>query len=436
MTLIGWLTHAFGFLLVPIAGIRRFGTHIMVVRHNLQTFKSLRNRNFRWFWFNGATQSMGQGMQFLTIGWLVLELTGSASQLGLVVFLFGVPNLIFAMFGGIIADRTNRLRLLIVTRIVVALLILTLAILAIAGLAKIWHIYSVVVILGTVQALSMPARLAFVADLVESDDMMNAVTVHGMVNQTGQIMGPALAGWIIELADVGTALVLNSGLYAAGIVFLLLIRGLPKPKKTVNTTILGDLVAGLRCVRSTPVLFTILGMAIAFGFFGMSHRQVLPASAKEVLEVGAAGTGSLFLVAGLGSLLGSLVLASVGDIRRKNWLLLATILIFCVLLFLFALSPWYWVSLIIFFLVGIVSFGLFWPLATTLVQLNAPPELRGRVMSVMQLAPALHYIGGLPVVLVADLINWPTGIAGGAVLCLACALWLGVWRPILRRMEV
>ena len=405
------------------------------VGKRFQIFSALRYSNFRWFWINGAAQAMAQGMQFLVLGLLVLDITGSSIQLGLVVFAYGTPNLAFAMLGGIIADRADRLRLLISTRLVVSVLVLALAILKITDLVEIWHVYAIMFLLGTVQALNMPARMALVADLVERKDMMNAVALHTMVNQTGQIIGPAMAGGIIELVGIGPTLMVNAGLYLVGIVFLLLIRDLPLRAPAQKATLLGDLQAGLQCIRSTPVLYTVIGIAVAFAFFAMSHRQVLPAFTKEVLDVGAGGTGLLLLGAGLGSLLASLILASLGDFRRKTWLLMGSVLLLGVVLILFAWSPWYWASWIIFFFVGAMSFGLFWPLATTLIQLNVPAELRGRVLSVLQLAPAVHYLGALPLAVAAEAISWPVAITGGAAMTLVVSLWLGIWRPVLRRLD-
>ena len=153
---------------------------------------------------------MAQGMQFLILGWLVLEITRSAYQMGLIIFAFGMPNLLFALVGGIIADRSSRLKLLINTRLCVAGLIFLLAILEIAGFLELWHVYGVVLLLGTIQALNGSARMAIVGDLVDRDDIMNAVTLHQMVNQTGQILGPALAGGIIELIGIGSALTINA----------------------------------------------------------------------------------------------------------------------------------------------------------------------------------------------------------------------------------
>ncbi len=398
-------------------------------------FSALRYSNFRWFWLNGATQAMGQGMQFLTIGILVLDSTDSSYQLGLVIFAYGVPNLAFSLVGGIIADRTDRLRLLVSTRIVESGLILALAILKLSGVMELWHVFAVSALLGTVQAINGPTRMALVADLVDRKDLMNAVALHAMVNQSGQIIGPALAGGVIEIAGVGNALVANAAMYLFGIAFLVLIKGLVAMPEAPKKAVIRELREGLQCVRSTPVLYTVIGLALAFTFFGMSYRQVLPAFTKEVLDVGAGGTGLLWLGAGLGSLLGSFLLASLGDFKRKSWLLLASLLLLCVFLIAFAWSPWYWISWILFFFVGTMSTGLFWPLANTLVQLNVPSELRGRVLSILQIAPAIHFLSALPLAVAGGLVSWSIAVTGAALMVLLVTLLLGIWRPTLRRFE-
>ena len=398
-------------------------------------FSALRYSNFRWFWLNGATQAMGQGMQFLTIGILVLDSTDSSYQLGLVIFAYGVPNLAFSLVGGIIADRTDRLRLLVSTRVVESGLILALAILKLSGVMELWHVFAVSALLGTVQAINGPTRMALVADLVDRKDLMNAVALHTMVNQSGQIIGPALAGGVIEIAGVGNALVANAAMYLFGIAFLVLIKGLVAMPEAPKKAVIRELREGLQCVRSTPVLYTVIGLALAFTFFGMSYRQVLPAFTKEVLDVGAGGTGLLWLGAGLGSLLGSFLLASLGDFKRKSWLLLASLLLLCVFLIAFAWSPWYWISWILFFFVGTMSTGLFWPLANTLVQLNVPSELRGRVLSILQIAPAIHFLSALPLAVAGGLVSWSIAVTGAALMVLLVTLLLGIWRPTLRRFE-
>ena len=405
-------------------------------RYNwLGRFSALRYTNFRWFWLNGAAQAMAQGMQFLILGWLVLEITRSAYQMGLIIFAFGMPNLLFALVGGIIADRSSRLKLLINTRLCVAGLIFLLAILEIAGFLELWHVYGVVLLLGTIQALNGSARMAIVGDLVDRDDIMNAVTLHQMVNQTGQILGPALAGGIIELIGIGSALTINAGLYLASVIFLWLIKGLAPSSNPGDSSISQDLRDGFNCIRLTPIVYTVIAMTIIFAFFTVSYRNIMPAFAQEVLNTGAAGSGLLLLGAGLGSLAGSLILASFGNFRNKSRLMVTSVLLLSLFLTAFAWSPWFWASWVILLFVGTMSFGFFTPLANTLIQLNVAPELRGRVLSVFQLAPAVHYLGALPLAATADIISWPVAITGGASISFILCFWLGVWRPILRRSD-
>ena len=153
------------------------------------------------------------------------------------------------------------------------------------------------------------------------------------------------------------------------------------------------------------------------------------------MGIGPGGSGLLLLAAGLGSLIGSLVLASLGEHRSKTKMLVIAVSSLSLFLVLFAWSEWFWVSWVILLFVGAASFGFFTPLATTLIQLNVKPELRGRVLSIFQLAPALHYLGGLPLAATAGIFSWPLALTGSAIMSLAVALWLGVWKSTLREYE-
>ena len=152
-------------------------------------FRAFQYNDFRLFWLSGATQSIAQGMQFLTIGILVLDITDSSFQLGLVIFAYGIPNVVFSVLGGIIADRTDRLRLLISTRIAISILILGLAMLKVVGLLELWHVFAISSLLGAVQAINNPSRMALIGDLLERKDLMNGVALFSMVDQSGQIIG-------------------------------------------------------------------------------------------------------------------------------------------------------------------------------------------------------------------------------------------------------
>ena len=214
-------------------------------------------------------------MQFLILGWLVLELTDSASRMGFMIFLYGMPTLGFVLFGGIFADRFDRRGLLMLTQALVGLLVLGLAVLETAGLVALWHIYAAAFVLGTLQAINTPTRLAIVRDLMDRDDLMNAVVLNSAVMNSGRILGPALAGGVIELAGVTPALYLAAGCFCVGTVTLLMVRRVPLAARDRRSTILSELWGGLRYCWSNPVTFTVIGIGFAFGFFAMPYARRL-----------------------------------------------------------------------------------------------------------------------------------------------------------------
>ena len=374
-------------------------------------------------------------MQFLILGWLVLELTDSSAQLGLVIALYGVPNLAMLTFGGIFADRIDRRWLLFYSRILVMALILVAATLTVLELISIWHIYAISFILGTIQGLNMPAQMAIVPDLVDEKDILNATSLNMAVFNTGRIMAPSLAGVIIQHIGIGQALYLNAVFYAISCLFLVMIAGLESRSQSSEANMLRDFGEGIRFVAATPIALTLVGLSFAFGFFGAAYVQVLPAFGRDVLNLNADGAGFLLTVAGVGSLTGNVFLASLGNARHKNWLLLGMIILFGVMLFLFALTPIYLVSLVLLFFTG-VGFTGFISMGTTVLQLSTPPELRGRMMSLWLVGAAVHYIGALPLGAVGEHWGWPISLGGGALIMLSFVLWLGILRPTLRQLRV
>ena len=400
-----------------------------------QALGALRYRNFRLYWFAGIGQAAALGMQFLILGWLVLELTNSPSQLGLVIAIYGAPNLALLMFGGIFADRVDRRWMLFYSQTIVAALIFGTATLTLYQLISIWHIYGIAFILGTIQGVNMPARMAIVPDLVGRDDILNATSLNMAVFNTGRIMGPSLAGWIIQHVGMGHALYFNALCYALGCVCLLMMSGVESRSQNKDANMLRDFWAGIKYVAMTPIAFTMVGLSFAFGFFGAAYVQVLPAFGKEVLRLNADGAGFLLTVAGIGSLAGNIYLASLGNTKNKNWLLLGMIILFGVSLFFFALSPIYIVSLVLLFFTG-VGFTGFISMGTAILQISTPPELRGRMMSLWLIGAAVHYIGAWPLGTVGEYYGWPMSLGGGALLMLGLVMWLGIFRPTLRRLRV
>ena len=401
--------------------------------------------SFRWYWAGSLAQAMSHGMQFLVLGWLVLEVTGDQTQLGLTISLYGLPNIAFLMAGGVIADRVDRKQLLMVTQVMVGSMIGVLAVLTITDQVALWHIYLAAALLGVLQALNMPARIAMLSDLVGERRLLDAVAQFNAANHAGRIVGPPIAGVLIDQWGMGVVLVLNAACYGASVLLLAMVRGSFSRPETNRQSLLLHIREGVSVIRDTPMLLTVLVMTCFFGGFGMAHLQVLPAFAKEMLDSSASEVGLLLLASGIGALIGSLTLT----LMHREWLyrwLLFCISIFTVLLTLMAWSGalddltgtswsgWFWVTWAFVLLVGIVAIGWVWPLTTTIIQLASPAELRGRVLGVFHLVPGFHLVGAWPLTLAAASIGWPLAITGAAGVCLLATLSFGLVRRTGRQL--
>ena len=388
---------------------------------------------------------MSQGMQFLVLGWLVLEVTGDKTQLGLTVSLYGFLNIGFLMAGGIIADRMDRKLLQMVTQAMVGAVIAGLAVLTITENVALWHIYLSAALLGVLQALNMPARLAMLADLVGERRLLDAVAQFNAAQHAGRIVGPPVAGVLIDQWGMGVVLVLNAACYGASVLLLAMVRGMYSRPPAIRQPLLRHIGEGLSVIRDTPMLLTVLVITCFFGGFGMSHLQVIPAFAKEQLGSGASEVGLLLLGSGIGALAGSLTLTLMHRAWLYRWLLFCLVT-FTMLLTFFAWSGsfddltgtswagWFWATWVFTLLVGVVAIGWIWPLTTTIMQLSSPAEVRGRVMGVIHLVPGFHFLGAWPLTLAAAGVGWPLAITGAAGVTLLVALTFGLVRKTGREL--
>ena len=372
-------------------------------------------------------------MQFLVLGWLVLEVTGSKTQLGLVLFLYGVPNVSLLVVGGVIADRMDRKRLLITIQAVVGALIAVLATLSATGAIGVWHIYLSGVVLGMLQALNQPARVAMLSDLVEEGTLLDAVASFNVAVHLGRIGGPPLVGAVIDGWGISAALFLNASFYVVSVLCLSRIQTVSRRPEKAPEPFLRNFLEGFVQIRDAPILLTVIVLACSFGGFGMSHLQVIPAFARDQLNSGAYETGLLLLASGIGSLIGNLSLTFMSRAWLYRWLLVCLVL-FCVSLTLFGWTSWYWGAWALFLVVGILSLGTVWPLATTILQMAAPAEVRGRVMGVLHFTPGFHYLGALPLAAAAGWVGWPVAISMAAGACLLVTLWFGMARTAGRQL--
>lgn len=400
----------------------------------LRAFSSLRQRNFRLYWFGQLISLLGTYMQMIGQVWLVLILTHSAWQLGVVGALQALPILLFSLIGGVFADRWPKRRILLVTQSASMIQAFLLWTLIATHTIHLWHVYVLALLLGLTNSLGRPASRSFLAELVGREDLPNAVALNSSVSNLTRIVGPGIGGIIIAASGVTALFLLNAISFLAVLAGLLLINSRElhaQVQHHANTLARQNtwhrLREGVDYVRQTPAVMLVLLVVGLVLLFGSNFNVVLPLFATTVLHSGPRGFGFLSAATGIGALLGSLWLAWINQqptIRR----VLIGALIFAVLEAVFAVSQNYVVSLVLIASVGFAEIA-FAELASTALQTVAPNHLRGRVMSVQ----VLFFDGSLPLGYL--LMGWLAGLFGpspalliGALLCLLVvgAGWL--WR--------
>lgn len=352
----------------------------------LRAFVALRHRNYRYYWFGQMVSLIGTWMQTTGLAWLVLLLTNSAWQLGLVGAIQFLPVLLFAIFGGVFADRWPKRNVLLVTQSGAMVLAVILWALIATHLIQMWEVYVLALLLGLTNALDMPARQAFVVEMVGREDLPNAVALNSSSFNLARILGPGIGGLIIAVSGVTSLFLFNALSFIAVIGGLILIRtselyAAPKHDKAdERTKTWQSLREGIVYIRQTPSVKLIILLIGAISLFGINFNVVLPLFATQILNAGPAGFGFISSAFGIGSLFSALWIAW-GNKQPSIRRMLMSMISFCSLLLLFALSRNYPLSLVLIAAVGFSQIA-FSALANTAIQSVTPDHLRGRVMSV------------------------------------------------------
>jgi MFS family permease len=380
-------------------------------------FRALHSQPFRLYFIGQVASASGTFLQQTAIGWLVLQLTGSASSLGLVLAAGGVPSLLFGPWGGIVADRVDLRKLLIGTQVTFGVLAGILWVIAAAGSASVALVVAIGVAGGFVQILDSPARQAFVSALVPPDDLSSAVSLNGVVMNSARVVGPSVAGVLIVTVGTTACFAVNAVSYAAVVVALLVLRPLRAGKPTHKAA--GGVREGIRYARTRQQLWLPLVMMSLVGLLAFNFSVVLPVFARSVFH-GSGGTyGLLSTMLSIGSVGGSLGVGLIHHPRRIY--LVAAALAFGAFLGLTAASPDVPTACIALVGTGAAAFFLV-TLTSTTLQLHSAPAYRGRVMALF----IFVYIGTTPIGSVIT--GWIISASGaraslivGAGACLAAA---------------
>lgn len=356
-----------------------------------QTFSALHYPNFRRLWFGAFTSTIGTFMQTFAQAWLVYSMTNSAFLLGVDGFLSTGPMLLFSLFGGVIADRVERRKIMLLSQYLQMAFALILALLIYIHQIKVWHIFVMSFLTGSVQSFSGPAYASLLPLLVDRKDVPNAIAMNSMQFNLARVLGPALGGIVFGVWGPAACFTLNGISFIAVIIAYAMIVIPPVHEQSRPTGILHEMKEGFRFVIARRNLLLLTFLAFVGTFLGMPLFTMLPVVAKSVFGLGPRGLSLLQADYGVGSVIGAIFVASSSYAAKKGKIALTMQLAFAVCLGVFGLSRNLPASLIIAFIAGACIVGVV-SLYSSLVQLMISDSMRGRVMSIFMLA----FRGGMP----------------------------------------
>jgi len=396
--------------------------------------RALRHRNYRLF-FSGQTVSLvGTWMTRIAASWLVYRLTGSALLLGLVGFAGQIPSFLLAPFAGVLVDRWNRHRLLVVTQVLAMVQSAALAGLTLAGVINIWHVLSLSLFQGVINAFDMPARQAFVVEMVEKrEDLSNAIALNSSMVNAARLVGPSVGGVIIAAVGEGWCFALDAVSYLAVIASLLLMQIAPRARRAATEKkVLHELQEGWRYVAGSPPIRSILLLLALVSLVGMPYTVLMPVFASQILHGGPHTLGFLMAATGVGALLGALFLANRRTVVGLGKVIPMMSALFGAGLIGFSLSRWLPLSLLLLLFTGI-GFMVQMAASNTLLQTLVEDDKRGRVMSFYTMAiMGVTPFGSLLAGGLAHRLGAPHTLLFGGIGCIAAALWFASLLPSLR----
>jgi MFS family permease len=375
------------------------------------TFRSMSVRNYRLYFAGQLISTTGTWMQSIAQAWLVLQITGSGVALGLTVALQFTPVLLVGAWGGLVADRVDKRRLLIGTQAAAGVLALLLGAVTVLGVVQLWMIFVLALGLGTVNALDNPARRAFVVEMVGTEHVSNAVSLSSAMFMAARVIGPAIAGLVIAGLGVSWCFFANGVSYSAAVLAFVAMRENeffavePVPKRK------GQLREGLRYAWSTPALRLVLVLTAVIGTLAFNFQVVLPLLAKETFSGGAETLGVLYAFMSIGSVIGALISAHEAQATRR--FVLGAALAFGAALVVAALAPTLGLELLVLVPVGAAGIA-FTAMSNGVIQTECAPEMRGRVAALFTVA----FLGSTPIG--GPIIGWVSQQVGPRA-----GLWVG-----------
>jgi MFS family permease len=360
-------------------------------------FRALSNPNYRLFWIGAFLSNIGTWMQAVAQGWLVLQLTNSPFWLGLDTFMATAPGFLFTLIGGVFADLIDRRRLMLYTQVVAGIAAFGLAMLVATNVVNRWMVLGFSFVTGCCMALASPSFLAMTYDLVGREDLANAIAMNSTQFQLSRVVGPTLAGVAFRFFGLAGCFFANALSFVAVVIALSKVRTQVNPQTAVHSVrdrraLWRDLTEGFRYVLNRPRVSSLLLLSSVNSLFGAPYFTMVPIYARDIFRLGETGFALMMGTAGAGAFFGALLVAYLGDFKRKGWFVLFGAMVFGICITNFALSTRLWLSLTFLFGLGfalVVSVAII----NTLLQKLVTDQMRGRVMSMF----ILSFMGTMPI---------------------------------------
>jgi len=399
------------------------------------TFYSLRDPAFAWFFVSTLGMMAAVMMQILVRGFLVFELTGSFAALGLLSLVSAVPQLIFGFYGGVLADRFPKKLVTQAGQIVGFANVTTMGLLAAFGVLAFWHLLASGIVSGLLVGVMVPARQAMVHEVVRGNRVMNAISLNTAGTNVMQIAAPAVGGVVLGIWGAAGAFFVMSVCYASAVVTMAFVPGAPAAQKGDSNARAAflDVIDGLRHVRHHPQLSQILSFSFVVALLGSAYMPVLPGFVADVFSDSSAVLGLLIAVSAVGSLVGSLILASLPD-RRRGRLLIGSGIVLGIGLIGLSVSPVVLVAIPFMVVIGLGQAGR-QSVGNTLLQVYSEDVYRGRVMSLFMLQFAVMSLGAFGIGMMATVMSIELAFGLVAAALLAVGLATGARSRTLRTIE-
>lgn len=356
------------------------------------SLRALAHRDFRLFIGGQLISLIGTWMQSVGQAWLVLELTNSPFRLGMIGTLQFGPMLLFSLPAGAISDRVRKRRLILVTQTTLMLQALGLAILVASGHVQYWHVAVLATIYGIANTFDMPARQAFVVDLVGKNDLMNAIALNSAMFNGARVIGPAAAGLLVARLGAAAAFFVNAASFVAVILALLAVRNEGPPRPRTGKSLVGEIAEGIRYALRTPRVTLVFGLLLTVSLFVINYNVLVPLIARDVLGEGAHGFGLLMASLGSGAVIGAGILAGLSPQRPPLPMVIVPALVVSVATMALGAARAFPPTAALLGVIGLAQI-LFMTSCNTTVQITVPDELRGRLMSLY----AMVFVGMTPI---------------------------------------